>query len=85
MAAISDFRRLRVRRVVSENGELKLENGADVWQEKDGTINSSGLWGGLLVGSDEDNQIQASKLGISPLEMIRSRLMRCSAVVVEVL
>lgn len=84
MTGISDTRRLRVRRVVSSNGELRLDQGADVWQEKDGKLRASGLWEDLLVLANEDNEIQAARMGVSPLEWFRMRLMRCSAVVIEV-
>lgn len=84
MKAISDSRRLRVFRVKSARGELISDQGADVWQASDGKIMVSGLWEDLLVPSQEDLMLQAFDAGMSPLELLRMRLLQSSAVRVEI-
>lgn len=84
MTAISDERRLRIYRIVSVGGELKREEAADIWQDKDGNVVVSGLWDNGLIASQEDLSIQAAAVSLSPLEYLRLRLLPQVAVAVEV-
>jgi len=85
MPAISDSRRLRVFRAKSVRGELLQDPGCDVWQTPDGKVMVSGTWEGVLVVSQEDLEIQARELVLSPLELLRQKLACCPGVAVEVM
>jgi hypothetical protein len=84
MQVKNDKRRLRLYRVKTAQGDVLVEAGADVWQDVDGHLQTSGLWAGLLPFSSEDIEIQAQRQGISPLEWMRIRMLNCSLVSVEV-
>lgn len=85
MQVLSERRRLRLRRAKTVNGKVLVEPGADVWQDEDGNLKTSGIWSGLVPFSPEDVKLQAVRLGISPLEWMRLRMLNCSLVQMEVL
>lgn len=82
--SINDKRKLRVYRVMSIEGELSLHEACDLLQGPDGKIAVSGLWDNSLL-RQEDLGIQAEAMNISPLELVRLRLMNQPSVVVEVI
>jgi len=84
MTSVPDTRRLRVNRIDIANGELRSSQGADIWQVA-GDIKVSGLWDGVIPLMLEDMQIRASRLGISPLELLLQRLLMSPMVDVEVI
>jgi hypothetical protein len=85
MKIVSDKRRLRVRQIHISNGEPRLSSAADLRQNSDGEIDVSGLWKGIVPLLLEDMQIRASRLGVSPLEWLRIRLMSSPMINVEVI
>lgn len=85
MSAISDTRRLRVYRAKIVRGEILMETGCDAWQTLDGKIVVTSVWEGLLVPSQEDLEIEARALIMSPLELLRQKLACCPGLSVEVL
>ena len=85
MRVLSESRRLRLRRVKTADGLVLVEPGADVWQDENGDLKTSGIWSGLLPYSPQDVKIQAARLGISPLEWMRLRMLNSSLVQVEVI
>lgn len=66
------------------DGKPSLSPAADAWQEADGTVIVSGLWGGLLPFAQEDNALLATQAGVSPLEWLRMRLANMPTVSTEV-
>jgi len=84
MTSIPDVRRLRIRQIAIGNGELKSSSAADAWQTKDGEVEVSGLWSGVIPLMPEDMNIRANRIGVSPLEWFRMRLMSSIMVEVEV-
>ena len=84
MQALNDKRRLRLHRVKTVRGEVVAEPGADIWQDQDGHLRTSGIWAGLVPFGSEDIEVQARRRAISPLEWMRLRLLSCSGVRVEV-
>jgi len=84
MPAFSDRRRLRIYQLKTAGSEVIADIAADIWQDEEGKIRTSGLWDGLLPMSTEDIEIQARKQSISPLEWMRKRLLLCSVVRMEV-
>lgn len=84
MPSIGDLRRLRVSHVKMINGEMAKEHSCDAWQNANGTIGVTGTWEGVLVPSQEDLQLRASRYFISPLELLRQRLVACPGMIVEV-
>jgi hypothetical protein len=85
MKAISDTRRLRIYRSVVVDGEVRSDQSADAWQDSSGYVRVAGLWDGVLVSSAEDLCLQAHEAMVSPLELLRLRLLRCPAIRVEVI
>jgi hypothetical protein len=85
MPAISDTRRLRIFRAKLVRGEMILDQGCDAWQTLDGKIAVSSVWEGLLVPSQEDLEIKAREMLVSPLELLRQKLACCPGVSVEVM
>lgn len=85
MKTIPDIRRLRVYQVSVANGIPVSSSAADVLQGDDGEVFVAGLWNGVLPLMPEDMQIRASRVGISPLEWLRLRLLSSPFVEVEVI
>ena len=84
MTSVPDTRRLRVNMIDIANGEFRSSHGADIWQVA-GDIEVSGIWNGVVPLMPEDIQIRANRLGISPLEWLRQRLLLSQVVDVEVI
>jgi hypothetical protein len=84
MKAISDSRRMRIKTVNLINGELVPAAAADAWQEEDGSLVVSGLWGDLVPFVNEDHELVASELQISQLEWLRLRLSSFPFIVMEI-
>lgn len=81
-----DVRRLRLQRVKMVDGEMRIESGADIWEDPaTGRLQTSGIWSGLVPLATEDIEIQARRQSISPLEWLRLRFLSCSGVLVEVI
>ena len=85
MRKIPDARRLRIRQIAIADGELKSSSAADVWQTPNGDVHVSGLWDGVVPLMPEDMGIRASRVGLSPLEWFRRRLISSPLVEVEVI
>lgn len=79
-----DQRRIRINTVNLINGELVPSQAADAWQEEDGKLSLSGLWGDLVPFVDEDHALVAAELGISQLEWLRLRLSTFPFIVMEI-
>lgn len=84
MKTIQDRRILRISQVRIIDGEPKSGAAGDARQDDDGIVVVSGLWGGVVPLSPEDMKIRASRLGMSPLEWFRQRLLLSPTVEVEV-
>lgn len=84
MKSVPDKRRIRIRQIHIANGEPRVSSAADLQQSPEGEVSVSGLWEGIVPLMPEDMQIRASRLGISPLEWLRLRLMSSPLVEVEV-
>lgn len=67
----SDVRRLRLYQIKMADGEMLSDFAADIWQDADGHLETSGIWEGLVPYVREDVEIQASAAGLSPLEWLR--------------
>jgi hypothetical protein len=81
----NDLRRLRIYRVTSMDGEIKIETAGDAWQDPSGVVLISGLWVDGLITSQEDLKLSAELASVSTLEYFRSRLTRCPGIRVEVI
>lgn len=84
MKILPDSRRIRIHMVNMVDGKSTLETGADAWQEQDGFLVVSGLWGDLFPMSEEDHMLKAEQMGISSLEWLIRRLATCPAVTLEI-
>lgn len=84
MISINDKRRLRIYQVSIAGGELRSSSVADVWQTPDGEVHVSGLWAGIVPLTPEDMEIRATRVGVSPLEWFRKRLLSSPLIEVEV-
>jgi hypothetical protein len=84
MKILPDNRRLRIFMMNMINGRPTPDVAADAWQQSDGSVMVSGLWGDLVPFSQEDHMLMAQEMGISSLEWLRRRLMTCPAVKVEI-
>lgn len=82
---ISDNRRLRILQVRSDDGELSLAAGAQVWQDDKGSIQGDGLWFDLLVPAPADLEAQARALNISTLEWLRQKLSVLTYIQIELM
>jgi len=66
------------------DGKPVRDHAADAWQESDGTVVVSGLWGGLIPYAQEDHVLLAAQVGVSPLEWLRMRLSTVPTVTTEI-
>lgn len=85
MKSVLDTRRIRVHQMHISDGELKSSSATDLWQTSDGEVHASGLWDGVVPLMLEDMSIRASRIGISPLEWLRQRLMFSPLIEVEII
>ena len=63
---------------------MNRSSAADVRQSIGGEVIVSGLWEGIVPLMPEDMHIRASRVGLSPLEWFRMRLLSSPLVEVEV-
>jgi hypothetical protein len=84
MKILPDNRRIRIFMVRMIDGRPVPESAADAWQQADGSIVVSGLWGDLVPFSMEDHMLMAQEMSISSLEWLRQRLLTCPAVKMEI-
>jgi len=61
-----------------------MSSAAEVQQDGEGFVSSSGLWAGIVPLTPEDLRIRASRAGVSSLEWLRRRLMSSPMIAVEV-
>ena len=78
-------RRLRVFRLKVANGEPIVDSSADIWQDEEGHLVTSGIWERLVPVSPADVGLRAKAQGISVLDAIHRRLLGCAVVRVEVI
>lgn len=77
--------RLRVFRLKVANGEPIMDSSADIWQDEEGHLVTSGIWERLVPVSTADVELRAKAQGISALDALHRRLLCCSVVRVEVI
>lgn len=82
---IQDRRRLRIYQIVTADGELSVDLGAECWQDDQGAVHGTGLWYDLIVPSSEDLEAQARAKNISALEWLRQKLSTITYIKIEVL
>jgi len=85
MKSVPDKRRIRIHQIHIVGGEPRASSAADLRQSDDGDVLVSGLWAGIIPLMPEDAKIRASRIGVSPLEWLRLRLMASPLIEVEVI
>lgn len=81
----ADLRRLVIYQVRIVDGELVEDYAGGAIQDAEGVVRVDGLWSKIIPISSEDVRVQASQLGVSPLEWFRTRLHQSALVRVEVM
>lgn len=85
MPTSKNFRRLRVFRLKMSGGEFVVDASADIWQDEEGRLVTSGIWERLVPVSPADVGLRAKAMGLSSLEWMHRKLLCCSVVRVEVI
>lgn len=79
-----DHRRIQISMIRMVGGELVSSYAADAWQDDDGAVSVSGIWGDVVPFSKEDHRLMAEAAGVSSLEWLYQRLLTCPLVSLEV-